>query len=137
MAIEKRIHLFTFRTQKLSFSSSKILGWRRPGKIEHCWNIIKPTARGWFFVLVHYFAKKSAVFCKALQPCLHCRANLPVFPRKISPGLRRKGGLAKKLPLFLMNTAGMLGKSTLMQNFFKIVAFRLFASLPKNVYIFR
>ena len=51
VAIEKRIHLYTYRTQKLSFSSSKILGWRRPGKIEHCWNIRKASARGCFFVI--------------------------------------------------------------------------------------
>ena len=31
-----RIHLFPSRTQKLSSSVSKILGWRRPGKIERC-----------------------------------------------------------------------------------------------------
>ena len=31
-----RSHLFPYRTQKLSSSVSKILGWRRPGKIERC-----------------------------------------------------------------------------------------------------
>ena len=36
VAIEGRIHLFSSRTQKLSFLSSKILGWRRPGKIGRC-----------------------------------------------------------------------------------------------------
>ena len=29
-----RIHLFPSRTQKLSSLASKILGWRRPGKID-------------------------------------------------------------------------------------------------------
>ena len=36
VAIAKRIHLFPYRTQKLSSLVSKILGWRRPGKIESC-----------------------------------------------------------------------------------------------------
>ena len=31
-----RFHLFPSRTQKLSSPVSKILGWRRPGKIERC-----------------------------------------------------------------------------------------------------
>ena len=31
-----RIHLFPFRTQKLSLVVPKILGWRRPGKIGRC-----------------------------------------------------------------------------------------------------
>ena len=36
VTIAKRIHLFPYRTQKLSSLVSKILGWRRPGKIESC-----------------------------------------------------------------------------------------------------
>ena len=52
MAIERRSHLFPSRTQKLSFSSSKILGWRRPGKIEHCWLIIEVGAWAYFFVFI-------------------------------------------------------------------------------------
>lgn len=47
----EKVHLFSSRTQKLSFSSSKILGWWRPGKIEHCWLMLKPTAWGGFFLL--------------------------------------------------------------------------------------
>ena len=31
-----RVHLFPFRTQKLSSRVPKILGWRRPGKIGRC-----------------------------------------------------------------------------------------------------
>ncbi len=31
----EKAHLFSSRTQKLSFSSPKILGWQRPGKIGH------------------------------------------------------------------------------------------------------
>ena len=33
--IVARSHLFPFRTQKLSSFTSKILGWRRPGKIDN------------------------------------------------------------------------------------------------------
>ena len=36
VTIAERIHLYPYRTQKLSSLASKILGWRRPGKIESC-----------------------------------------------------------------------------------------------------
>ena len=54
----EKVHLFSSRTQKLSFSSSKILGWRRPGKIEHCRLMLKLTSCGEFFLFdyVFYFA---------------------------------------------------------------------------------
>ena len=29
------IHLFPYRTQKLSPHASKVLGWQRPGRIDH------------------------------------------------------------------------------------------------------
>ena len=34
MAIAKGIHLFPYRTQKLSPSASMVLGWQRPGRVE-------------------------------------------------------------------------------------------------------
>ena len=34
--IAERIHLFPFRTQKLSSHTSTIFGWRRPEKIDRC-----------------------------------------------------------------------------------------------------
>ena len=52
VAIEGRIHLFSSRTQKLSFQSSKILGWRRPGKIENCWiSKLKSESSSFLFYL--------------------------------------------------------------------------------------
>ena len=36
MSLAVRVHLFPFRTQKLSSSVPKILGWKRPGKIGRC-----------------------------------------------------------------------------------------------------
>ena len=36
VTIEMRSHLFPCRTQKLSSSSLKILGWQRPGKLGCC-----------------------------------------------------------------------------------------------------
>ena len=32
----EEVHLFSFRTQKLSSSGSKVLAWRRAGRIERC-----------------------------------------------------------------------------------------------------
>ena len=40
----EKVHLFPFRTQKLSFSSPTILGWKRPGKIGHCQDTCKQQA---------------------------------------------------------------------------------------------
>ena len=39
----QRVHLFPFRTQKLSSAEAKILAWRRAGKIVQCWH--KPPER--------------------------------------------------------------------------------------------
>ena len=36
-----RVHLFPYRTQKLSSVVPKILGWRRPGKIGRCQHKVK------------------------------------------------------------------------------------------------
>ena len=88
VAIERRIHLFSYRTQKLSFLSSKILGWRRPGKIEHCWITIKATARGCFFVFV----------------------SCSIFPGEDNTEQVGSCGVAKLLIKFLMNTAGLPSK---------------------------
>ena len=34
--LAQRVHLFPFRTQKLSSAEATILAWRRAGKIAHC-----------------------------------------------------------------------------------------------------
>ena len=36
VTIASRIHLFSFRTQKLSSITPKVLGWTRPGRIGSC-----------------------------------------------------------------------------------------------------
>ena len=36
MILAQRVHLFPFRTQKLSSAEATILAWRRAGKIAHC-----------------------------------------------------------------------------------------------------
>ena len=38
--LAQRVHLFPFRTQKLSSAEPKILAWRRAGKIGQCWHIV-------------------------------------------------------------------------------------------------
>ena len=42
VAIAEWIHLFPYRTQSLSTHTSKVLGWRRPGRIESCWLMTHP-----------------------------------------------------------------------------------------------
>ena len=36
VVMAKGIHLFPYRTQKLSLSAPMVLGWRRPGRVGHC-----------------------------------------------------------------------------------------------------
>ena len=48
-----RFHLFPSRTQKLSSPVSKILGWRRPGKIERCRYFQKPKSSFYTGFLVY------------------------------------------------------------------------------------
>ena len=43
MILAQRVHLFPFRTQKLSSAEPKILAWRRAGKIGHCRHIYRET----------------------------------------------------------------------------------------------
>ena len=60
--IAMRTHLFPYRTQKLSSSVSKILGWRRPGKIERRRHKAKKPGIGLFW----YFSFES--FHEAERP---------------------------------------------------------------------
>jgi hypothetical protein len=48
----KGFHLFPYRTQQLSPYTSKVLGWKRPGRIDSCRLKRK-----------HSLAKVSAFFC--------------------------------------------------------------------------
>ena len=100
VAIEKRIHLYPYRTQKLSFSSSKILGWRRPGKIEHCWNIIKPTARGWFFVFSTLLCKKISSVLQGFSALLALPCKSSRFSQEDKPRSAKKGWACEKVTTF-------------------------------------
>ena len=55
----EKVHLFSSRTQKLSFSSPTILGWRRPGKIGHCQKTKNSNRKVAFFILIH---AKACIF---------------------------------------------------------------------------
>ena len=48
--IAKRIHLFPYRTQKLSSSALMILGGRPPGKAGRCRFLKQATNRDLFFI---------------------------------------------------------------------------------------
>ena len=56
VAIAEWFHLFPSRTQSLSTHTSKVLGWRRPGRIESCWLMTHP---------------QGCVFYGDLPPVLH------------------------------------------------------------------
>ena len=72
MTISCRIHLFPFRTQKLSCTEPKILAWRRAGKIGRCRSpFYRSTLCSGY---LYYFELKGNVLC-----------TLP-FPRLVPPG---------------------------------------------------
>ena len=48
----QRVHLFPFRTQKLSFAVATILAWRRAGTIAQCWH-----RKPWKWTLSRLFSK--------------------------------------------------------------------------------
>ena len=51
----KGVHLFPSRTQKLSPYTSKVLGWKRPGRIDSCrLEQIRHTSRYALFVVSYY-----------------------------------------------------------------------------------
>ena len=52
VVITKGFHLFPSRTQKLSPSVPKVLGWRRPGRIGRCRIPIQKLERASFFIFL-------------------------------------------------------------------------------------
>ena len=60
VTMAKGIHLFPYRTQKLSLSAPMVLGWRRPGRVGRC---RIPKEKGFSFA-------ESFFFCPPLRPIL-------------------------------------------------------------------
>ena len=57
--IAKGIHLFPFRTQKLSPFTLMVLGWRRPGRVSS--RQLRKNPRGFFFCVKKGKARKRMV----------------------------------------------------------------------------
>ena len=53
VAIAKGFHLFPYRTQKLSPSAPKVLGWKRPGRIGRRWIPLKSISEEMLFLFMH------------------------------------------------------------------------------------
>ena len=92
VTIERRSHLFPSRTQKLSFSSSKILDWRRSGKIEHCQCTYETPERVFFlclfamFYLRHFIKWRASIRLLSGHPEITHFASLKFrSPSKILP----------------------------------------------------
>ena len=74
-----RFHLFPFRTQKLSSYASKILGWRRPGKIDQCRHF--PDKALFFSAL--------SIFSSIAQSVEHAAVNRRVVGSSPTGGAKR------------------------------------------------
>ena len=60
VVMAKGVHLFPSRTQKLSPYTSKVLGWKRPGRIDSCRLVKKHTY--WyvsFFIATGYLSDRG------------------------------------------------------------------------------
>ena len=63
VTMAKGIHLFPYRTQKLSLSAPMVLGWRRPGRVGRCripWKKDSPLT-GWVLFSFHLQRSYSLV----------------------------------------------------------------------------
>ena len=66
VTMAERIHLFPSRTQQLSSHASKVLGWKRPGRIDCCRSETKPpyyTCGGFYYARKNLYKKRRLVFC--------------------------------------------------------------------------
>ena len=82
----KGIHLFPYRTQKLSLSAPMVLGWRRPGRVGHCRIPNKKDT----YVGVFFICPVSFLLSRALSQVQHC--TWLGCPRAASSGRREARG---------------------------------------------
>ena len=86
----KGIHLFPYRTQKLSLSAPMVLGWRRPGRVGRC----------------RIPQRKASDECLGLFLCVsgeillsdHLRRSQRTYLVRIFPAARSAGCRQKKSP---------------------------------------
>ena len=85
VTMAKGIHLFPYRTQKLSLSAPMVLGWRRPGRVGRCripWKKDSPLT-GWVLFLFHLQRPNALVEFDEVRertwlgssPCAACGGN--------------------------------------------------------------
>ena len=70
VVITKGFHLFPSRTQKLSPSVPKVLGWRRPGRIGRCRIPIQKLERAsflFFFLLLTVGSGNHTILLQAME----------------------------------------------------------------------
>ena len=84
-----RTHLFPSRTQKLSSSVSKILGWRRPGKIERCRYQTQETRLSGFLS-----------YCSLAQSVEHAAVNRGVVSSSLTGAAKGKKPVKDRLLSF-------------------------------------
>ena len=84
-----RIHLFPSRTQKLSSWVPKILGWRRPGKIERCRYQTQETRLSGFLS-----------YCSLAQSVEHAAVNRGVVSSSLTGAAKGKKPVKDRLLSF-------------------------------------
>ena len=65
VTMAERSHLFPSRTQQLSSHASKVLGWKRPGRIDCCRLQGSPRtlrAGAFYFIKVYYHRRNNLLY---------------------------------------------------------------------------
>ncbi len=83
MTIARGIHLFPFRTQKLSLLAPNVLGWKRPGRIGRCRFFIKQKSKRKRAGAAQAASAFSFFACLRGHPD-PLRCCFPLFPRRVA-----------------------------------------------------
>ena len=86
VTMAKGIHLFPYRTQKLSLSAPMVLGWRRPGRVGRCRIPWKKglTPNGWVFLFILTRKSYFQIIPTNVQHCTWLGFFLPPAVRDAS-----------------------------------------------------
>ena len=88
MILSQRVHLFPFRTQKLSSAEAKILVWRRTGKIAHCQHrTAKSTDLAVSIYILHILCRLYSSLAQSVE---HLTVNQGVAGSSPAGGARKK-----------------------------------------------
>ncbi len=100
--IAMEAHPYPYRTRKLSPSASKILGWQRPGKIDHCHHKM---------IYIGLLNGPIYLYSSLAQSVEHAAVNRRVVGSSPTGGAIIKKGLCRYLFIYLVLLYSSLAQS--------------------------